>query len=66
MSKNEEKGKDRESTGVWNYYTVDSQKKEVKLTKKKCPRCGNFLAFHSEGRKRYYCGTCHYTEFTVA
>lgn len=66
MSKKEEKGKKDKKTGVWNYYAVDLQKKEVKLTKKKCPRCGNILAFHSEGRKRYYCGSCHYTEFVTA
>ncbi|MGB9759504.1 MAG: 30S ribosomal protein S27ae [Thermoproteota archaeon] len=65
MSKKEEKGKKDKKTGAWSYYVVDLQKKEVKLTKKKCPRCGNFLAFHSEGRKRYYCGSCHYTEFVA-
>lgn len=66
MSKGGEKSKKDKKTGVWNYYVVDLQKKEVKLTRKKCPRCGNFLAFHSEGRKRYYCGSCHYTEFVPA
>ena len=47
--------------GRWNLY----EKKEDKLERKNksCPKCGTgtFMAKHAS---RWYCGNCHYTEFS--
>lgn len=58
-----QKAEQKKKRGVWNYYQVDLKEMKVKLLRRKCPRCGEIMAFHSQGRKRYYCGKCHYTEF---
>jgi len=38
-----------------------------KTERRSCPRCGDgyWLAVHKDkdGKIRYYCGKCHYTEF---
>jgi len=59
MSEEQQKPK----RGAWQHYQVDVAKKEVKVLRKKCPRCGNFMALHEKDKKRYYCGRCHYTEY---
>lgn len=45
------------------YYEVDASKALVKLRNRKCPRCGRVMAFHKEGKPRWHCGACNYTEF---
>ncbi len=45
------------------YYEVDASKASVKLGNRKCPRCGRVMAFHKEGKPRWHCGACNYTEF---
>ncbi len=54
---------EKEKKGVWGYYDVDQGKKQLKPKRKRCPRCGSFMGFYGEGKQRYYCGRCHYTEF---
>jgi len=54
---------EKEKKGIWNYYEVDQKKRELKPNKKRCPRCGSFMGFYEEGKQRYCCGKCHYTEF---
>ena len=40
---------------------------KIKKEKRTCPRCGDgvYMAEHKEkdGKTRYYCGKCHYTEW---
>jgi small subunit ribosomal protein S27Ae len=58
MSEGTEKQKEKRRRGVWNYYEVREGKLIRKL--KACPRCGCFMARHSD---RLACGKCGYTEF---
>ena len=57
----EEKGKGKEKRGAWDIYKIEGG--TVKLTNKKCPRCGKVMAFHKEPQARWACGGCQYTEF---
>lgn len=45
------------------YYEVDASRASVRLRNRKCPRCGRVMAFHKEGKPRWHCGACNYTEF---
>ncbi len=44
-------------------YEYDSAKGTIKLRNRKCPRCGNIMAYHKAPVKRYTCGSCSYTDF---
>jgi len=50
-----------ERRGTWNLYKIDGG--TVKLTNKKCPRCGKVMAFHKDPQARWACGGCQYTEY---
>jgi small subunit ribosomal protein S27Ae len=52
------KQKKKERKGSWVYYDISEGKLTRKL--KACPRCGCFMARHSD---RLACGKCGYTEF---
>jgi small subunit ribosomal protein S27Ae len=44
-------------------YEVDPQKGSIKLKNRKCPRCGNIMAFHKSPVERWTCGSCSFTDF---
>ncbi|MGD0177905.1 MAG: 30S ribosomal protein S27ae [Candidatus Bathyarchaeia archaeon] len=44
-------------------YEVDSEKGTIKLKNRKCPRCGNIMAFHKSPVERWTCGSCSFTDF---
>lgn len=47
-------------------YEVDSQKGTIKLKNRKCPRCGNIMAYHKIPVERWTCGSCSFTDFVKA
>lgn len=47
-------------------YEVDSEKGTIKLKNRKCPRCGNIMAFHKSPVERWTCGSCAFTDFVKA
>lgn len=47
-------------------YEVDGQKGTVKLKNRKCPRCGNIMAYHKVPVERWTCGSCSFTDFVKA
>lgn len=47
-------------------YEVDAQKGAVKLKNRKCPRCGNIMAYHKVPVERWTCGSCSFTDFVKA
>ena len=49
--------------GLGALYEVDSQKGLIKLKNRKCPRCGNIMAFHKVPVERWTCGSCSFTDF---
>ena len=49
--------------GVWKFYSVEKESMSTKFTGRKCPRCGTNMGLHKQGRTRWYCGQCHYTEY---
>jgi len=44
-------------------YEIDNQKGTAKLKNRKCPRCGNIMAFHKVPVERWTCGSCSFTDF---
>ncbi len=44
-------------------YEYDSEKGAIKFRNRKCPRCGNIMAYHKAPVKRYTCGSCSFTDF---
>lgn len=44
-------------------YQVDAQKGTAKLKNRKCPRCGNIMAYHKVPVERWTCGSCSFTDF---
>jgi small subunit ribosomal protein S27Ae len=44
-------------------YEIDDKKGTVKLRNRKCPRCGNIMAFHKSPVERWTCGSCSFTDF---
>jgi small subunit ribosomal protein S27Ae len=44
-------------------YELDSQKGTMKLKNRKCPRCGNIMAYHKAPVERWTCGSCSFTDF---
>ena len=44
-------------------YDLDSQKGTIKLKNRKCPRCGNIMAYHKVPVERWTCGSCSFTDF---
>lgn len=44
-------------------YELDPEKGTLKLRSRKCPRCGNIMAYHKSPVKRYTCGSCSYTDY---
>ena len=47
-------------------YEVDSEKGTIKLKNRKCPRCGNIMAYHKSPVERWTCGSCSFTDFVKA
>ena len=47
-------------------YEVDAQKGTIKLKSRKCPRCGNIMAYHKSPVERWTCGSCSFTDFVKA
>ena len=47
-------------------YDVDQQKGTIKLRNRKCPRCGNIMAYHKNPVERWTCGSCSFTDFVKA
>ena len=47
-------------------YDVDQQKGTIKLRNRKCPRCGNIMAYHKNPLERWTCGSCSFTDFVKA
>ena len=47
-------------------YDVDSAKNTIKLKNRKCPRCGNIMAYHKVPVERWTCGSCSFTDFVKA
>jgi len=50
--------------GLWKFYSIDKESMTVKFLGRKCSRCGAMMALHKEGRVRWSCGQCRYTEYT--
>ncbi|HLH45337.1 MAG TPA: 30S ribosomal protein S27ae [bacterium] len=44
-------------------YEYDYKNMSIKSLRKKCPRCGSNMAYHTVGGARWSCGKCGYTEF---
>jgi small subunit ribosomal protein S27Ae len=44
-------------------YETDNEKGTIKLKNRKCPRCGNIMAFHKAPIERWTCGSCSFTDF---
>ncbi|MGQ9514042.1 MAG: 30S ribosomal protein S27ae [Thermoproteota archaeon] len=51
----------KKKKGIWSLYKLEGGK--VKMSNKKCPRCGKVMAFHKEPKSRWTCGGCQYTEY---
>ena len=53
------KVKNKKPSQKWKKYKISGDKLE---RERSCPKCGPgvFLAKHKD---RYYCGSCHYSEF---
>jgi small subunit ribosomal protein S27Ae len=49
--------------GVWKFYSVDREAMNIKFVGRRCPRCGAFMGYHKNGRKRWHCGQCNFTEY---
>lgn len=47
-------------------YDLDPQKGTIKLKNRKCPRCGNIMAYHKSPVERWTCGSCAFTDFVKA
>jgi small subunit ribosomal protein S27Ae len=47
-------------------YDLDTQKGTIKLKNRKCPRCGNIMAYHKSPVERWTCGSCSFTDFVKA
>jgi len=47
-------------TKQWEILKVEGN--QLKRGKKLCPRCGPGV-YMAEHKDRYYCGTCHFTEW---
>jgi len=47
-------------------YEIDTQKGTVKFKNRKCPRCGNIMAYHKAPVERWTCGSCSFTDFVKA
>ena len=49
-----------------DYVKIEGDK--IKRTRRSCPRCGDgiYMSEHKtkDGKTRYYCGRCHYTEWS--
>jgi small subunit ribosomal protein S27Ae len=58
--------KKKPSARLSGLYEVDSQKGTIKLKNRKCPRCGNIMAFHKSPVERWTCGSCSFTDFVKA
>jgi len=50
-------------SGLGALYEIDEKKGTVKLRNRKCPRCGNIMAFHKSPVERWTCGSCSFTDF---
>jgi len=62
-----EKKEPKESkTRLTTLYEVDSQTGTIKLKNRKCPRCGNIMAYHRSPVERWTCGSCSFTDFVKA
>jgi SSU ribosomal protein S27AE len=49
---------------IHKLYVVDYSTGKIRRLNEKCPRCGCFMAKHTQGPKpRWTCGKCHFTKF---
>jgi len=58
--------KKESKTRMSELYEIDEQKGLAKLKNRKCPRCGNIMAFHKTPVERWTCGSCSFTDFIKA
>jgi small subunit ribosomal protein S27Ae len=58
--------KPRKSRNLGSLYEVDAEKSTIKLKNRKCPRCGNIMAFHKTPVERWTCGSCSFTDYVKA
>jgi len=63
MSEQKAEKKDPEAR-LSKVYEYDFEKGTIKFRNRKCPRCGNIMAYHKAPVKRYTCGSCSYTDFS--
>jgi len=59
--KSKTRKKNRKPSQKWKKYSIEGDKS--KKISRECPRCGPgiFLGKHKD---RFFCGKCHYTEFS--
>jgi small subunit ribosomal protein S27Ae len=61
---NEKKeGKKELKIRLSSIYVLDQEKGTIKLKNRKCPRCGNIMAYHTKPVARWTCGSCSFTDF---
>ncbi len=58
-----EKQKEKKKARISSLYTYDYSKGKVELKNKKCPRCGNIMAYHKISVPRWTCGSCSFTDY---
>jgi small subunit ribosomal protein S27Ae len=63
VSENKASEKKQPKARLGALYEVDSEKGTIKLKNRKCPRCGNIMAYHKSPVERWTCGSCSFTDF---
>jgi small subunit ribosomal protein S27Ae len=66
VSENKASEKKQPKRRLGALYEVDSEKGTIKLKNRKCPRCGNIMAYHKSPVERWTCGSCSFTDFVKA
>ena len=66
VSENKASEKKKPKARLGGLYEVDSVKGTIKLKNRKCPRCGNIMAYHKSPVERWTCGSCAFTDFVKA
>ena len=66
VSENKATEKKQPKARLGALYEVDSEKGRIKLKNRKCPRCGNIMAYHKSPVERWTCGSCSFTDFVKA
>lgn len=44
-------------------FDVDVEKRTIKLSNRKCARCGAIMGHHKAPVERWTCGSCSYTDY---